>query len=79
MVDRAVILRVLGESLTPFFIVPLNLNYRDDKNKIKLLALEISSVAAEIFGMGEDDIGQLAPVLDRAVEQMLTEWLEINK
>ena len=59
--------------------MPLNLNNRDDKNKITLLALELSSMAAEIFGMGEDDIGQLAPILDRAIEQKLKDWLEKNK
>lgn len=59
--------------------MPLNLHHRDDKNKIKLLALEISSVAAEVFGMGEADIGQLAPILDKVIEQMLMDWLEKNK
>ena len=68
-----------GVTLCLANLMPLNLNHRDDKNKIKLLALEISSVAAEVFGMGEADIGQLAPILDKAIEQMLLDWLEKNK
>ena len=59
--------------------MPLNLYNRDDRNKVTLLAMELSGMAAEIFGMGEDDIGQLAPILDRAIEQKLKEWLEKNK
>jgi hypothetical protein len=68
----------MGKVDTSVMLCPVafNLTHRDDKNKITLLSLQISGVCAEVFGLGEADIGQLCPLTDKLIEAMITDWLQ---
>lgn len=58
--------------------MPINTAYKADRDKILLLAMEMSSLAARSFGLSDEEIGKQCPQLDTEFINMITTWVDKN-